>query len=179
MARLRWLAHRARYRIRQVLWGLRSAIAPADASEVRQLLSPAELALFAAMGPRDRRHSLLTMRRLERDAAPARPSRDLRVAALMHDVGKGPVALWHRVAHVLLRALSPALLNRVAREGRGWRGALWRLVHHARLGGALLREAASSPRVIELVEAHLTSPAAAAEMGDAELIALIHADGNS
>ncbi len=189
MARLAWLARRARYRARQVLWGLRSAIAPDEARAVRELLSAAELPLFVRMEPRDRRHSLLVMRRLARvgvaamrgDAgASASPAgRELLVAALLHDIGKGRLALWHRVLYVPLHATSTGLLDRLAREGRGWRGALWRLRHHARIGGALLREAGSAPRVVELVERHLTPPVAARAAGDAELVALIAADGAS
>ena len=190
MARLRWLGRRARYRARQVLCGLRSAIAPADARAVHELLSASELALFVRMEPRDRRHSLLVMRRLERDgvlalrggstAGAANPAdRELLAAALLHDIGKGRQALWHRVLYVLVLGVSPLLLGRVMCEGRGWRGSLWRLRHHARLGGALLREAGSAPRVVELVEWHLMQPADARAAGDAELLALIAADGNS
>jgi hypothetical protein len=180
---------RARYRARQLLWGLRSAIDPDDAREVRELLSSAELPLFLRMEPRDRRHSLLVMRRLAREGIPsthgaadagADPAgRDLLVAALLHDVGKGRLALWHRVIYVPLHAAVPPLLDRLAREGSGWRGALWRLRHHAPLSAALLREARSAERVVELVERHLTPPAAARAAGDAELLALIAADSAS
>lgn len=168
------LSRRARYRARQVLWGLRRGIASPDREAVTALLSPEELRLFAAMEPRDQSHAVRTLRWLER--ARAGSGRELRVAALLHDVGKGRLALWHRVAYVLLAALPGSPLDRLCRPGAGARGALWRLRHHAALGGALLREAGSAPRVVELVERHLT-PRAAAD--DPDLRALMEADGHS
>ena len=168
------LTREAGYRARQVLWGLRRGIAAPDREAVLALLSPAELRLFDAMEPRDQGHAVRTLRWLERARAGA--GRDLRVAALLHDVGKGRLALWHRVAYVLLAALPGAPLDRLCRPGVGARGALWRLRHHDALGGALLREAGSAPRVVELVERHLT-PRTAAD--DPDLRALIEADGHS
>lgn len=170
----RRLSRGAIYRVRQVLWGLRREIAAPDGEAVRTLLSPAEFRLFEAMEPRDRSHAVRTLRWLER--AGAATGRDVRVAALVHDVGKGRLALWHRVAYVLLGALPGALLDRLCRRGAGARGALWRLRHHDLLGAALLREAGSAPRVVELVERHLT-PRAAAD--DPDLRALQEADGHS
>ncbi|MCY4640884.1 MAG: HD domain-containing protein [Chloroflexi bacterium] len=171
---------RAGYRVRQVAWGLRSAIAPVDREAVRGLLSAAELALFDAMQPRDRAHAVRTLRWLDRAGGPGSAARrEVRVAALLHDVGKGRLALWHRVAYVLLAALPGSPLDRLCRRGRGARDALWRLRHHDRLGGALLREAGSAPRVVDLVERHLTPATAARAAGDLDLAALIEADGNS
>ncbi len=180
MPGLRRAPLRAAYRVRQVLWGFRSGIAPPDRELVLSLLSPAELALFEAMEPRDQGHAVRTLRSLER-AGPhpgggAGAGRELRVAALLHDVGKGELALWHRVAYVLLGALPGAPLDRLCRPGGGARGALWRLRHHPRLGGALLREAGSAPRVVDLVERHLTPEDAAR---DPDLRALMEADGRS
>lgn len=183
MERVLRIARRVRYRTRQVLWGLPSGIAPADAESVRELLSPAEFALFVAMESRDRTHAVRTLNRLDRGAGAgdrhAAPAGDLRVAALVHDVGKGRLALGHRVAYVLLHAASPALLDRLARRGRGWRGALWRIRHHALLGGGLLREAGSAPRVVELVERHTAPPGEVCAAGDADLALLVTADGDS
>lgn len=180
MRALRLASLRAVYRVRQVLWGLRPGIAPADREVVLALLSPAELGLFDAMEPRDRGHAIRTLRSLESARIPpeggAGAGREVRVAALLHDVGKGRIALWHRVVHVLFGALPGAPLDRLCRPGAGARGALWRLRHHDRIGGALLREAGSAPRVVDLVERHLT-PRAAAD--DPDLRALIEADGNS
>ena len=183
MRGIRRLLRRAGYRVRQVLWGLRSEIALSDRDAVIALLSPAELGLFDAMEPSDRHHAVRTLRWLDRRPAvagrPVAPGRDVRVAALLHDVGKGRLVLWHRVVYVLLGALSRGLLERLCRRGHGARGALWRLRHHARLGAVLLSEAGSAPRVVELVARHLTPAGEVRAAGDLDLLALVEADGNS
>lgn len=100
-------------------------------------------------------------------------SRDLLVAALLHDVGKGPLSAWHRAVFVMLNAVPASFARRLeSQHGAAWRQALWRLRHHARFGAEILREAGSSPRVIELVAGH-TSPAPA---DDPDLAAFIQAD---
>jgi hypothetical protein len=76
----------------------------------------------------------------------------LLVAALLHDCGKGRVALWHRVAYVLLHALAPALLRRWAAEnGAAWRRALWRLWHHPELGARLVLAAGADADVARMI----------------------------
>lgn len=148
---------RALYRAGQFFRGFATAVDPDDARTVAALLSPEELQLFLAQRPRDRRHAVLTMRHLERIAAleGATPSDQLRTAALLHDVGKGPLRVEDRVLFVLLEAISPDLVDRFADEhGSRWQRALWRLRHHASLGAQQLTAAGSSPRVIELTAAH-------------------------
>lgn len=171
--RLRRFASHARYRVGQVTRGFHSTLAPAEVARIRELLSPTELAMFAAMHPRDRRHSFEVMRWLEVTAGSVPPSRDLAVAALLHDVGKGPLELWDRVAFVLLMAASPRAVDALAApRGLACRRALWRLRHHAVLGAARLREAGTSPRVAALVEAHTSE----GPSEDPDLARLIEAD---
>ncbi len=150
--------HRAGYRAGQFVRGFRSTLSPEEIAAARALLGARELQLFAGLHPRDRRHSMNVMRWLE---ASTRPSRELLVAALLHDVGKGQLYVLDRVAYVALNAISPQLLDGVAREhGPRWRQGLWRLRHHARLGAERLIEAGSSPRVVELVAAHIRTDGA-------------------
>ena len=129
------------YRIGQLLRGFRTAVDPGDARAIAELLSPAELDLFLAMRPRDRRHAVETMHHVDRIArehgteAPA----ELRVAGLMHDIGKGQLRVEDRILYVILRALSLELVDRItATHGARWRLALWQLRHHASVGAARL-----------------------------------------
>jgi type II secretory pathway component PulJ len=108
--------------------------------------------LFYAMTARDQRHCLDVFYALERGGC---QDEDLLLAALLHDVGKGPVRLWHRVAYVLLKAIWPGLLARLAElEGRGWRQAMASLEHHAARGAALAEAAGTPATVVELIRHH-------------------------
>jgi hypothetical protein len=167
---------RAIYRAGQFFRGFVTDVAPDDAHAVAVLLSPEELQLFLSQRPRDRRHSVLTMRDLERIAIAegSTPSEDLLTAALLHDIGKGTVRVEYRVLFVLLEAVSPKLLDHFAQEHAShWRRVLWQLRHHAALSAALLTDAGSAPRVVALTAAHHLplSPDA-----DPELVWLISAD---
>jgi hypothetical protein len=98
---------------------------------------------------RDRQHCLDVYNRVRSK----HDDRDLHVAALLHDSGKGRIALWHRVAYVLLDAGAPGLLQRLIApgEGSGWRQALYRCVHHETLGAERARNAGSNDRVVALI----------------------------
>jgi len=155
---------RARYRIRQFTRGLRPHLSAREIAEARARLSPMEFALFLNAQPRDRRHSMDLYELLKRDGA----SEETLVAALVHDVGKGQIATWHRIAFVVLGPLGGLLASR---EGARWRRALWRLRHHAEIGAEMLRRAGSSARVVQVVEAHTGT-----HSSDAEIEAFIRAD---
>ncbi len=155
---------RARYRVRQFTRGLRPRLEAGEIAEARGRLTPAEFRLFLHAQARDRRHSMDLYRRLQREGA----SDAMLVAALLHDVGKGQIATWHRVLFVMLGPLAGALAGQ---SGPRWRRALWRLRHHARLSAEMLRRIDTSPRVIEIVERH-TQP----RTGDPQIDAFIRAD---
>lgn len=150
----------AAHRSRQFFGALRPRVDSSLRAEAFGVLSEGERRLFEAMTPRDQQHCLEVYRRL-------RPQGDcdLLVAALLHDAGKGRIALWHRVAYVLLAAAAPALLRRVARAGDGasgarasmwpavsdWREAMYRCLHHGSLGARLARAAGASERAATLI----------------------------
>ena len=163
------LLSRAVYRVRQVVIGVRPALRAGEVATVRVLLNEQERVLFTSMEPRDRRHSvdMLLWLRARMSASHA-----LEIATLLHDVGKGRLRLHERVAFVLLGALGGEFRVRLAAESApGFRGAMWRLEHHAALGAAQLA-GCSSERVRWLV-AHHTDEAPPA---DEELQWLIAAD---
>jgi hypothetical protein len=141
---------RARYRSSQFFSALRPRVDRATRDEGFTLLSEGERDLFETMTRRDQQHCLNVYRRL-RDEGHA--DRDLLAAALLHDAGKGRIALWHRVAFVVLEVGAPGLLRRVAGPGEGtaWRQALYRCLHHAELGAEAARRAGSSERTVALI----------------------------
>ena len=146
------VAVRAVYRSRQFFGALRPRIDAGLRTEALGPLREPERQLFEAMTRRDQQHCLEVYRRLR---AQGHDDHDLLTAALLHDVGKGRIALWHRVAYVLLEAGAPGLLARLAapNEGRGWRQALYRCRHHPKLGAELARRAGSSSAVVALIGA--------------------------
>lgn len=141
---------RARYRSRQFFSSLRPRVDADLREEALRLLREPERALFASMTPRDQQHCLNVYRRLRDER---HDDRDLLVAALLHDIGKGRVALWHRVAYVLLDAAAPGVLGRIAApgDGTGYREALYRCRHHAELGAQLAAAAGCSEAVVALI----------------------------
>jgi hypothetical protein len=143
------MVSRVLYRCRQFIRSLCPRVDPALREEAFRLLREPERRLFTSMTVRDQQHCLEVYRRL-RDEGYDDP--DLLTAALLHDVGKGRIALWHRVAFVLLEG-APWLLDRLVRPGddAGWRAALYRCRHHARLGAELARAAGCSERVVALI----------------------------
>jgi hypothetical protein len=115
-----------------------------DLADARLLMSPAEERLFASMERRDQRHALEVMRRLREHT----DQRDVLIAALLHDCGKGAVPVWLRVLHVVM----PRLGRVAGKEGApGWRGAAYRLHHHVDLSAKLVKEAGSSEATVRLV----------------------------
>ena len=151
---------RAAYRSRQFFASLGARLSPAERQTIAAHLTPAQQRLFSAMTVRDQRHSLDVLQALQRMGC---QEEEVLLAALLHDVGKGSVRLWHRVAYVLLQAASPRLLDRLAQpngpalslpNGRGWRWAIAAIRDHGARGAALAEAAGASAAVVELIRHH-------------------------
>ena len=156
--------------VRRFFRGFRGTLTPDEAQTVEELLGPEELRCFRALQGREQRHAVDVLSHLQAHGA---PSCDLLVAALLHNVGKGRVRLYERVAYTLLAMFAPRLLTRVALpDARGFRGAMAAQRDHPALGAEALAAIGVRPRVIELVRGHHDASVG----GDEELAALIEAD---
>ena len=135
---------RALYRSRQVLHALWPRLAAEDLAFALQIMTPPEERLFNAMERRDQRHALEVMRRLRAGIE----ERDVLVAALLHDCGKGGVPVWLRIMNVA----APKLVQLAGRKGAtGWRGAAYRLEHHVQLSTRLCEDAGCGGLTVRLV----------------------------
>ena len=156
--------------VRRFFRGFRGALTPEEARTVEALLGEEELRCFRALQGREQRHAVDVMQHLRTHGS---PSDDLLVAALLHNVGKGPLHLYERVAYTLLAMFTPWLLRRIAQpDGRGFRLAMAAQRDHPARGVEVLAAIGVRPRVLELVRGHHD----ASPGGDAELAALIEAD---
>ncbi len=140
---------RAAYRTRQVLHALNPKLDDAGLEAARQILSPAEARLFFTMEKRDQRHALEVLNRLK---ARNIDESSLLKAALLHDCGKGSVPVWLRIA----RVISPAAVSRAGKiDSPGWRGAAYRLTHHAELGAKFVKDAGGPETTVGLIRGHV------------------------
>ena len=138
------------HRVEQFLGHVRATVTPAETATARGLLPGSAWPLFASMPVADRRHALDVAGRL---IVAGHDDRDLLVAALLHDAGKGHrMRLWHRVAGVLLDAVAPAQLERLASPDPGsWRYPFHLYLHHADLSAQAAAAAGCSPRSVAFI----------------------------
>jgi hypothetical protein len=129
---------------------VRAGVAPDEEAFARRALPASAWTLFAAMPVADRRHALDVARRL---VSAGHDSPDLLAAALLHDAAKGPrMRLWHRVAGVLLEALAPRLLHRLAvADSTSWRHPFWLYLHHGPMSAELAEQAGCTPVTARLI----------------------------
>ncbi len=85
---------------------------------------------------------------------------DLLAAALLHDAAKGHrMRLWHRVGGVLLEAMSPSALHRLASgDPRSWRYPMHLYINHAAISAEMAVAAGCSPRAGIFIRGDATGP---------------------
>lgn len=135
-------------KVRQFRSHLGARVTPEERTELGTWLSPAQIALFDRIHVADRRHGLDVVATLRREGV---DDRDILIAGLLHDAGKGPsVGLWPRVAWSLGEAWGPWVVS-AARRLPGFGPALDRLRDHAELSADLAAAAGCPPRTVALI----------------------------
>ena len=175
------------YRVSQFCRALVAWAPKREFGLLNEYLTPSQVELFQRMPRSDQRHGLDVFHALRRKQ---RHDRDLLAAALLHDVGKsggvlslskgGRLRLWHRVLIVLIEAIRPQLLDRLAaEEPRSWRYPFFVHQRHPELGAELAQAAGCSPVTVELIRRHQQPPAdnPVRTRRDKLLAALQEADG--
>ena len=110
-------------------------------------LSPAQLALFDGMHVADRRHGLDVVASLRADGD---DDRELLLAGLLHDAGKGDTGFVPRVVHSLVSAYGTWVAT-VVGWWPGMRADLATLRAHAETSARMAEAAGCSARTVELI----------------------------
>lgn len=135
-------------KVRQFRRHVFARVAAGEREALTAWLTPAQLGLFDAMHPADRRHGLDVVATLRERGV---RETDVLVAGLLHDCGKGTeVGLWARVAWSLSEAFGPWVLI-AARRLPGFGPAIERLRDHASVSAELAAAAGCSPRAVALI----------------------------
>lgn len=138
------------HRVRQFGSHIRARVTDDETALAHRILPVRASRLFDTMPPADRRHALDVVERL---LVRGHDDPELLAAALLHDAAKGRrMRLWHRVAAVVLEAVAPALLRRLASPNPGsWRHPFHLYLHHADLSAELALANGCSPRTAAFI----------------------------
>jgi hypothetical protein len=138
------------HRVSQFFAHVTASVTDDEEALARSVLPPSAWPLFDGMPVADRRHGLDVAERLRADGW---TDPDLLAAALLHDAAKGHrLRLWHRVGGVLLEALAPRLLRRLASpEPASWRYPWHLYLHHAELSAEAALEAGCGARTASFI----------------------------
>ena len=155
------------HRVEQFFGHLRARVGADEADLAHRILPPDAWRLFDRMPVADQRHALDVVGRL---MTAGRDDPDVLEAALLHDCAKGEqMRLWHRVAGVLIEAISPRTLARLASANpQSWRYPFHLYLHHADLSADALAAAGCSQRAAAFIRG-------TAEEADASLAAALKA----
>ena len=134
-------------KVRQFARHATARVTAAERGSLDAWLTPAEARLFDTMHVADRRHGLDVVASLRTMGV---ADRDVLVAGLLHDAGKGATGLWARVTWSLGEAWG-SYVWRVAERLPGMSRPLARLRDHAELSAALAAAAGCSSRTVELI----------------------------
>jgi hypothetical protein len=126
---------------------MRASVRASERDAAATWLSPAQLGLFDSMTIADRRHGLDVVAALRRRGV---ADRDVLVAGLLHDAGKGEIGVGPRIAYSLGQAYG-RWAWRWAAVLPGWDEALERLRTHPERSAALAVAAGCSQRTIDLI----------------------------
>ncbi len=145
------------HRVAQFIGHLTARVDPSEEARARRLLPDAAWPLFGAMPTADRRHALDVTRRL---LVAGHTDPDLLAAAMLHDAAKGRrMRLWHRVTGVLLHAVAPGALARLASlDERSWRYPFHLYLEHSALSAEAALHVGCSARTAAFIRG-TTEPA--------------------
>ncbi len=150
-----WWASKAR----QFRAHLGARVDPDERAGLVAWLTPAQLEVFDRMHVADQRHGLdvvATLRAPDGAIDAASPDRELLIAGLLHDAGKGPTGVVPRVAYSLGEMFGSWVWT-MASAVPGFGAPMARLRDHAELSAVLAERAGCSPRTVELIR-HQDAP---------------------
>jgi hypothetical protein len=122
-------------------------VSPAERADLDAWLMPAQIRLFETMHVADRRHGLDVVAALRSAGV---DDRDVLLAGLLHDAGKGSTRVWPRVAWSVGQAWGPWVW-RAAALLPGMARGLAVLRDHPEASGRLAAAAGCSARTVELI----------------------------
>lgn len=132
---------------RQFKGHLRAKVRPQERAVLAAWTTPAQRRLFDTMHVADQRHGLDVVASLRADGI---RDRDVLLAGLLHDAGKGDTSVWPRVVYSLGQRYGPTI-PRVAGRWPGMDATLVRLRDHAESSARLAAGVGCSPRTVELI----------------------------
>ena len=134
-------------KMRQTRRHLTGRVSAAERVALATWCSPRQLAIYDGMHRADRRHGLDVVATLRASGV---TDRDVLLAGLLHDAGKGDTGLLPRVVWSLGEALGEPVV-RLAERSRSLAPALDRLRHHAERSAALAEAAGCPRRTVALI----------------------------